>query len=154
MKVTKIKKTVKNKKRAASKVYEYTLKNISSLRFNDLMDIMGVDAACSMFNYFSGSYIYIPNKKTIKKDFLHAIIRNEASNDFDPQTPIAKIVRILSGKYSLTEITIYNILGIKNTDGMNKKLFEQKIKIDKIRDENLLSIVSVYWETLKRNGLL
>jgi hypothetical protein len=154
MKVSNHKKRVKGRA-ASKKVYEYTIKSIGSLRFNDIVEIMGVDAACKFFEYFAGCYIYIPTKKSIKTDFVHALIRHEAGVLKTEELKINKVVEILAGKYGLHQETVYKILGLKNSDTcVDTKLFKQKIKIDEIRDTHLLAILSEHWKLLKKYGLL
>jgi len=110
---------------------------------------MGVDIACKLLDTFSGGYMYIPKKSTIKKDFLHALIRLEAKTiKKEEHLKMTEIVRLLANKYVLDEETIYRILGIKNTDSLEKGIFKKKKQIDYIRDENLLSILKKNWDKL------
>ena len=122
---------------------------------DDLVDIMGIDVACKLLDVFSGGYMYIPKKSTIKKDFLHAIIRKEAEQlqKLDKE-PTIKIVINLANKYNLHIETIYRILGLKNSNSMDKDKFKQKHKIDKIRDENLLNLLKNNWDKLSSHSLI
>jgi hypothetical protein len=137
------------------RVYNYTIKNLNSLRFDDLVDIMGIDVACKLLNLFSGGSMYIPKKSSIRKDFLHAIIRKEAEHlkEVD-KIGIVKLVEMLSAKFGYSKETIYQILGYKNSNALPKGKFIQKKKIDTVRDENLLSLLKSHYEKLKRNNLI
>jgi len=137
------------------KIYEYMIKNLSSLRFDDLIDIMGIDAACKLLDLFSGGYMYIPKKSAIKKDFLHALIRYEydyliTSEEYN----ITNSVKLLANKYGLHEEMIYKILGRKNNDALNKEIFKRKLQIDRIRDVNLLNILKNNLDKLKAHDLI
>lgn len=156
MKIGNVKVRVKGRQKLSPKIYEYTIKNLSSIRFDDLVDIMGIDVACKLLDVFSGGYMYIPKKSTIKKDFLHAIIRKEAEQLYKAEeTPnMEKIVYTLANKYNFHAETIYRILGIKYSIKENKDKFKQKHKIDKIRDENLLNLLKNNWDKLTSHGLI
>ena len=156
MKIKDIKRKIKGRKtkKCSSKVYEYTFKNLSSLRFDDLVDLMGMETTFKLLDIFSGGYIYIPKKSTIKKDFIHAIIRTEAIELIKEIKVVSKVVTLLANKYNLHEEHIYKLLGLKNNDALDKDIFIRKAEIDNIKDENLLYLLKNNWDLLKEHNLI
>ena len=142
------------KSKLPPKIYEYMIKNLSSLRFDDLVDIMGIDAACKLLDLFSGGYMYIPKKSAVKKDFIHAMIRATAEQLRQEKFKMVEIVKMIASNYPVKEEMIYKILGLKNSDAMNKEKFKKKIQIDNIRDKNLINLLKNNFEKLKAYQLI
>ncbi len=148
-------KTRENKKTPNRKVYNYIIKNVGSIRFNDLVDLMGIDIACTFLDIFGGASIYIPKKSSLKKDFLHTIISAEAQELYKKEKNICTIIAgELSKKYSLHIASIHKILGLKNIDAIEKEKFKKKVQIDYIRDEALLTILKNNWDLIQSHDLI
>jgi hypothetical protein len=144
----------RTRKKLPPDVFKYTLKKLNSLRFNDLVYILGVDSSCKLLDYFSGGYIYIPSKKTIKRDFINALIRQEAKYLKEDGKSIRSIAQFLSHKYNKHPETIFMLLGVKNTDSMEKDKFQKKNQINAIRDETLLFLLENNLEKLRLHSLI
>jgi len=144
----------RHKKKHPLKTYEYTLRKVSSLRIDNLIEKFGIETTLKLLNNFEGTSIYIPKKQTIRTNFLHTIIRKEAKELIKEKNNQAEVVRTLAKKYNKHIESIYRILGRKNVDSIDEFKFDRRNQINKIRDENLLYILKKYWKELNDNDLV
>lgn len=153
----------KQKNKKPKKMYHYTMKNLTSMKFDDMIDIFGIDVACKLVKEYSGCRIYIPRLSSLKKDLKHTLIRAEwkmlkrkgKPPLYRPYKRI-ELARILRSKYGLTESIIFQIVGEERQTSKYpvKAVYKKKIQISKIRDKNLLYIMQNYWDKLKDCGLV
>jgi hypothetical protein len=151
LQTTLLKKTRKRK----DYLYEYHLKELTGLRFTNLVEMFGIDGACAVVERIGGQRLYIPKKSTLRADFRLAAFRTELNEMLENDTPRPEIVEQLSWKYGYSNYSINQLIR-KRTFIHNKYKVKIPLQMEviKIRDAQLMELVKKYGDKIEKLGLI
>lgn len=66
----------------------------------DIVEVIGIDAFKDLVRHAGGSYLYIPNEKSLVKSFRNKKIRESFKGDY----------RVIAKQFGITEVQVRNII--------------------------------------------
>lgn len=138
--------------RNLSKIYH---RFVFGMNLPDLIDLIGVEAACKLLKYYSGTNIYLPRLTTIQKTIKIALIREEAKILIQEGESVKEIDKSLAIKYK-TSIKFVKVAREGNTipNQLKKEALKNRLRLQNEINNRLLELVREHREIFKSYGIL
>ncbi|MDH4227035.1 MAG: hypothetical protein OEV59_04690 [Deltaproteobacteria bacterium] len=145
-------KTYYAKTRGAGKDKLYTIKKrvLLGLTIEDMVKLIGAEAACKLLRFYGGVSMYIPQVKTIQRRILDALLKNESARLLADGMGRREVVAYLSQKTGRPQNTIKMKLcrWFGNTEGTQA----QRVKM--ILNDHLTQVVRTHYNVFKLHGII
>lgn len=145
--------TIKTRGSSKDKDYQYVMRCISGVNLEDLIALLGPEAAVRLFKFYGGTYMYIPSVKTIRKRINEALVKDRCVKLLKEGKTRKEIIDLLHRESGYSK----NTLKMKMVRWFGESGDEETAKIAKAKDafnDSLVEAASRYYDIFKSYGIL
>lgn len=126
--------------------YRYLLKYIFKITLEDLIELLGAEAACKLIKYYNRCNLYIPSITTVQKRVEGTMMREEYAKLDKKGVGHMAILAYLSRKYK------YDLATVRKRVSGGKNM--QKFNLDVAADKHLVELLAQHYEVFKKYNII